>query len=67
MKHREPVGLDANTDQYVFNVRTSGETREMLMRASAALTKRLGGVPSNPLLLRELLVAFLKPDAGRGR
>ncbi len=63
MKHREPVGADANTDKYIFYVRTSGETRKLLVDASKKLTQQFGATPSNSLVLHTLLTSFAAQNA----
>jgi hypothetical protein len=59
MKHREPVGLEANTPAYTFYVRTSDDTRRMLIDAREHVTKRFGAPPSNHLLFSVLLETYM--------
>jgi hypothetical protein len=53
-------GIDEGTSFYGFYVRASGETRELLKKAQQRAKERFGATPSNPLLLDELLKAYLR-------
>lgn len=63
MKHRVPVGPEADKPAYTFFARTTGDTRKMLIEAHRQITKRLGAAPSNTLLLHELLKAYADPTS----
>lgn len=62
-KFRREAGADANTPFYGFYVRLSGDARRAYIRAQQTMTKTLGGVPSNPMLLDELLRVYLREYA----
>jgi len=59
-RFRNPRGISEDTPFYGFYVKASGETRELLRKAQQVAAERLGAVPSNPLLLDELLKAYLR-------
>ena len=58
-RFREPRGLGAPTPFYGFYARLEGQERDILMQAQAIAGLRLGGAPSNPMLLEELLRAYV--------
>ena len=58
IKYPEPRGIDAGTEFYGFYVRVAGPTRSLLRKAQERVAERYGAIPSNPLLLWELLEAF---------
>ncbi len=59
-RYNEPRGLSENTPFYGLYVRLSGESRELFRKAHEITAKRLGSAPSNPILLDEMLKAYLK-------
>jgi hypothetical protein len=64
-RYREPRGLHSDQDQYGFYVRLAGEDRELMKRALEVATERLGGRPSNPLLLVEMMKVFTSETEGQ--
>lgn len=58
-RYREPRGINADTGEYGFFVRVSGEDRELLKLARDKATEKLGGIPSNPMLLIEMMRIYL--------
>ena len=56
-RFREPRGLQAPMPFYGFYARLEGRERDILMQAQAIAGVRLGGTPSNHMLLEELLKA----------
>lgn len=62
-RYREPRGLHANTGDYGFYVRVSGEDRELLKQAKSVAEGRLGGSPSNPMLLIEMMKVYVASTA----
>ncbi|QRM29560.1 hypothetical protein [Microvirga sp. VF16] len=64
-RFNEPRGLSEETPFYGLYVRLSGESRELFRKAHEIAAKRLGATPSNPILLDELLKAYLR-EAGNG-
>jgi hypothetical protein len=59
-RFKEPRGLSEDTPIYGLYVRVTGESRELLKKAQEIATQRLGATPSNPLLLDELLKAYVR-------
>jgi hypothetical protein len=64
-RFKEPRGLAEDTPFYGLYVRVTGESRELLKKAQEIATERLGATPSNPILLDELLKAYLR-EAAKG-
>ena len=61
-RFREPRGLHSDTKDYGFFVRVAGDDRELLKKAQKLAEVRLGGIPSNPLLLLEVLRYYVGDD-----
>jgi hypothetical protein len=57
-RYREPRGLNSDREEYGFFVRVSGEDRELLKTAVEVAKKRLGGHPSNPMLLLDMMSVY---------
>lgn len=51
--------MEADTPFYGLFIRISGQTRHDFREAKERLSKALGGVPSNPMILDELLRFYL--------
>ena len=64
-RFKEPRGLSEDTPFYGLYVRVEGKSRELLKKAQEIATQRLGATPSNPLLLDELLKAYVR-EAPKG-
>lgn len=64
-RYREPRGLEANTPDYGFFVRVSGEERALLKSARDLAERRLGGVPSNPMLLIDMMKFYTGEASSR--
>lgn len=58
-RYRKPKGINTGAPFYGFYVMVSGESREMLRDAHKKLSAELGDVPSNGLLLDEVLKKYL--------
>jgi hypothetical protein len=59
-KFRRETGPESSTPFYGFYVRIAGDARKAYVIAQERMTKAMGGVPSNPMLLDELLRVYLK-------
>lgn len=63
-RYREPRGLHSDQVEYGFYVRLSGADRELMRCAQEVATERLGGRPSNPMLLVDMMKAFTSRAEG---
>lgn len=58
-RYREPRGLHSGTADYGFFVRVSGDERDLLKAARRLAERRLGGPPSNPMLLLDMMSVYV--------
>jgi hypothetical protein len=58
-RFKEARGINENTKFYGFYVRATGESRDLLKLAQKKASGTLGSVPSNPVLLDELLRSYV--------
>lgn len=58
-RYREPRGVDEDRPFYGFYVRLAGADRELLKEARKVAQRRMGAVPSHPVLLLEMMKAYI--------
>jgi hypothetical protein len=63
-KFRREAGAESNTPFYGFYVRLAGDARKAFVTTQERMTASMGGVPSNPMLLDELLRVYLGQSEG---
>lgn len=64
-KFQEDRRVEANTPFYGLYVRLAGETRRDFVEAKKRMEQTLGGTPSNPMILDELLRTYLEANGDR--